>query len=193
MSIYDRSYIVSWERFHEKMLPFFWILSKRRGGAAQIIGISMVGLRSVLSGSCADEAAPAQWLWSTESCDWKSAVCWGRGRWILASRPRSTLNILLKLHWSEIWLACLGKIACEFRISPWLASQYVLIFLAVWHVNNELRLWDCSLLSWLLQSHDGILAHLRTRRKNLSTNIWSAQPGGFQTKTRLFTNLWDSW
>ena len=28
-----------------------------------------------------------------------------------------------------------------------------------------------------LQSHDRVLAHLRPRRKNLSTNIWSAQPG----------------
>ena len=28
-----------------------------------------------------------------------------------------------------------------------------------------------------LQSHDRILAHLRSRRKNLSTNIWSAEPG----------------
>ena len=66
----------------------------------------MAGLRSVLSGSCADKAAPAQWLWSTESCDWKSAVCWGRGRWILASHPRSTVNYF----WSCIeqkydWLA----------------------------------------------------------------------------------------
>ena len=28
-----------------------------------------------------------------------------------------------------------------------------------------------------LQSHDRILAHLRSRRKNLSTNIWSVEPG----------------
>ena len=66
----------------------------------------MAGLRSVLSGSCADKAAPAQWLWSTESCDWKSAVCWGRGRWILASHPGSTVTYF----WSCIeqkydWLA----------------------------------------------------------------------------------------
>ena len=89
----------------------------------------MVGLRSVLSGSCADEVAHAQWLWSTESCDWKSAVCWGRGRWILASGPRSTAIYF----WS-----------CIDQKYDWLAWEKLLVNFILghdWHLNKSSHLF----------------------------------------------------
>ena len=106
----------------------------------------MAGLRSVLIGSFADKAAHAQWLWSTESCDWKSAVCWGRGRWILASHPRSTINYF----WS-----------CIEQEYDWLAWENLLVnFVSVHdlHPNKFSFFWpyDMSTMSFACETTNTI-------------------------------------